>query len=202
MTTIDRVFAIAPELRDEYPAQSDTLTITADEVDTTATIDEEEYSISGTGKTKSEIATELAEAINAAQGDILTATAEAEVITLAAVTVGVGYTLTAGDNCTAVNEEENPEAVALVMTDVGRISAQAFGASYEEAQRYLAAHLLTVAAQEQANTPLGPVTAQSVGGVSVSFGSPTGGTTRYDSTKYGQRYKQLSRSTILRLGVY
>lgn len=202
VTTIDRVFAIAPELRAAFPPQKDTVTIIADNEETKLTIDDETYEVDGTDKTKEEIASELASEINDAQASVVTAVADGATITLTATTVGVGYTVTAGENCTVESEEGNPEVVAIILEDVGNLSRDAFGTRYEEAQRYLAAHLLTLAAQQSAMSPLGAVTSQSVGGVSISFGSPRGGTNRLDSTKYGQRYNDLLRSSVPRLGVY
>lgn len=70
------------------------------------------------------------------------------------------------------------------------------------ARIYLAAHLGTITLQGGAGAA-GPVTQESVGGISRSYGQPFGGVApgSLDSTAYGKAYRMIVRRTIARAPV-
>lgn len=78
-----------------------------------------------------------------------------------------------------------------------RISTTSFGTLYDDAQSYLAAHLIAVSARASGMTlsgASGPVTSETVGPLSKSYASNYGATTgadNYDATPYGQEYQRL-----------
>ncbi len=78
-----------------------------------------------------------------------------------------------------------------------RISASAFGTLYDDAQSYLAAHLIAVSARASGMTlsgASGPVTSETVGPLSRSYASNYGATTgsdAYNATPYGQEFQRL-----------
>ena len=83
-----------------------------------------------------------------------------------------------------------------------RIDQDAWGDCYEEATAYLAAHLLVSGggAGGAGGAVAGPITSQSVGDLSRSYGQVnvgSAGDETYATTKYGQMYLELRRECIV-----
>jgi len=92
----------------------------------------------------------------------------------------------------------------LVLADVSNQCGTEFGGRQEEAQRYLAAHLLTLcgsSASVYATGASGSAVKLKTGDIEMSFGSISqmlgANATRYDSTVYGQRYMTIRKSSIV-----
>ena len=93
------------------------------------------------------------------------------------------------------------ELIALILEDVAQsVSAAIFGTKQERAQRYLAAHLLTLSGAISSNAgKAGPVTAEKVGDVSTSYWMLNlKDTNRYDETVYGRQYMAIRKSCIVK----
>lgn len=201
-TTAAKVFQLAPGLVASYPKQVTAVTVVSDDLETTVTIDDTEYTVSAGGGAASTIAATLGAAIEAALSGTLTVSVSDAVITLTSVTSGEGFTAEATANVTVADTVENADIVQTILADVAiQVTSAVWGSRQEEAQRYLAAHLLTRIAQETGAGGAGPVTSESAGSVSISYAVPAD-LNRYDSTFYGQRYMQLRKGTIVPLGVY
>lgn len=209
-TTVARILAVAPDLSSKYAAQVSTVTVTAANLKTTVTIDGVAYhaNAGATVMTKAAIADELAAALNAALFATLTAVAVDGVITLTAITVGVGFVPVGTTNCSVLTTTANSDVFAMVMADaVLQCSYDVYGDRQEEAQRYLCAHLLTCLATSTGDAvPSGPMTKEKVGNVEVWY-SDSGvdshpDITRYDSTEFGRRFQQIIKMTVVPVSVY
>jgi len=85
--------------------------------------------------------------------------------------------------------------LADVADDVG---ISAFGAKQERAQRYLAAHLLTLSRLKNRNPHAsGPITSEKTGPLAVSYGSLSKNDGKLDSTVYGREFKRIRDSCII-----
>jgi len=95
----------------------------------------------------------------------------------------------------------SPETWAMILADVAAdVSSEVYGTKQEIAQRYLAAHYLTLAMPGSVRNAQGsgPVTSESVGQVSVSYGSVNyRDRNRYDETSYGRMFNQIRRSCVI-----
>ena len=96
----------------------------------------------------------------------------------------------------------------MVLSDVSNQCGTEFGGRQEEAQRYLAAHLLTLCGNSTsvyAGGASGAATKQKTGDIEMSFGSISqmlgSNATRYDLTVYGQRYITIRKSSIASFSV-
>lgn len=90
---------------------------------------------------------------------------------------------------------------ALLADVAAQLDADALGARYDLASKYLAAHLATVSLRG-GNGPAGPVVSQSAGDLSRTFAQPQGGTgTSLDSTNYGREFQRLVSLSLGGLGV-
>ena len=208
-TTVANVLAVAPDLASSYVPQVSAITITAANLKATATVDGVAYSANAAGatKTRTEIATELAQVINAALYTKLVAVAALEVVTLTALLPGYGFTAVGTLNCTVATSVVNSAVFELVLADVARqVSYDVYGPNQEEAQRYLAAHILVSMLPGDEGATSGAVKSEKVGGVSVSY-SDSGNyvhadVTRYDTTVYGMRFQSILNHSVVPIAVY
>lgn len=207
-TTLANILALAPALRTAFPPQVAKVVVTAADLLTS-------IEINGTANVGNpgavvmppdQIALELATAINTNLGTLLTALASGPEVIVTAKTPGVPFTLGTAVNCTATITTPNADILALVLNDVIlQVSSCVFGNRQEEAQRYLAAHLLTmmVSAMSGGSAPGGPMTSQQVGQVSVQYASLSLTIlSRYDTTPYGMRFSQIKNMTVVPIAVY
>ena len=107
--------------------------------------------------------------------------------------------LTTLDNIKAITQDDaniqalvgTEDVVTLVLNDVDkRVTEGVFGTATEQAQRYLAAHLLSLAFQPVGGR--GPLSSESIGGVSVSYTLPyLNQKTVLGSTQYGLMYMEI-----------
>jgi len=113
---------------------------------------------------------------------------------------------TTQDNVLAIAAELDnisPDAWTLILSDVANeISSSIYGSKQERAQRYLAAHYLTLIAASSKQAA-GLVSAESAGQVSVSYAQVNyRDRNRYDETSYGQIFNQIRRSCVIPFMVY
>jgi hypothetical protein len=91
------------------------------------------------------------------------------------------------------------DLVALVLDDVAIEVGTIFGRKQEQAQRYLAAHYLTLSnpcnVSRNPNVA-GPISQMKTGDESVSYDGNIKNPTRYDETSYGRRFESIKRSCI------
>lgn len=74
-----------------------------------------------------------------------------------------------------------------------RVSSSAWGSKQNMAHALMTAHMLTLTNRGKTGA-VGPVSSQSVGGVSVVYGSASSfGGSEYDQTVYGQMFLQLRK---------
>ncbi len=93
----------------------------------------------------------------------------------------------------------NDKLVDLILEDVaGQITSAKYGSKEERAQRYLAAHFLSLAKQAGEGVGgSGPVEKEKVGDVEVQYGKADfADKTRYDETSYGRTYMSIRRGCI------
>jgi len=90
---------------------------------------------------------------------------------------------------------------ALILADVtADVISTTFGTKQEIAQRYLAAHRLTLSLPSNLRNPnvAGPLSAESTGKVSRSYGKGSYvGADRNDETSYGRMFNQIKRSRCI-----
>lgn len=94
---------------------------------------------------------------------------------------------------------QNGDLVTLILSDVaGQISSSKYGAKEERAQRYLAAHFLSLAySSSQGAGGSGPVEMEKVGDVQIKYGANNFmDASRYDETPYGRTYMTIKRGCI------
>jgi hypothetical protein len=94
---------------------------------------------------------------------------------------------------------QNGDLVTLILEDVaGQISSSKYGAKEERAQRYLAAHFISLAySSSQGAGGSGPVEMEKVGDVQVKYGvNSFSDASRYDETPYGRTYMTIRRGCI------
>jgi len=98
--------------------------------------------------------------------------------------------------------------VDLILADVaGQVEYEIYGSKEEMAQRYLAAHYITLAKQGEdglSSGASGPVRSEKVGDVQVEYNasSSISGLTRLDTTKYGALFTQIRRMVNVGFNVY
>lgn len=68
-----------------------------------------------------------------------------------------------------------------------------WGCKYDTGQAYMAAHILAIADRDGAG---GPISSESVGGVSVSYGTSGDSDEELNSTSYGQMFVSLRRTLV------
>ena len=93
----------------------------------------------------------------------------------------------------------NNKLVDLIIEDVaGQISSAKYGSKQERAQRYLAAHFLSLAKQAGEGVGgSGPVEMEKVGDVQTKYGvNSFSDASRYDETPYGRTYVTIRRGCI------
>lgn len=98
----------------------------------------------------------------------------------------------------------------LVIADVNlQVSSNQYGTRTEEAKRYLAAHLLTLIQPEGSSSApggSGPVEREKMGDAEIEYGSIAdligSDATRYDLTRYGQRYVAITKRLVPLFKVY
>ena len=93
----------------------------------------------------------------------------------------------------------NDSLVDLILEDVaGQITSATYGSKQERAQRYLAAHFLSLAhSSNQGVGGSGPVSMEKVGDVQVQYGANNfADASRYDETPYGRTYMTIRRGCI------
>ena len=94
---------------------------------------------------------------------------------------------------------QNGDLVTLILEDVaGQISSSKYGAKEERAQRYLAAHFLSLAhLSSLGRGGGGSIEADKVGDVEIKYGSNNmADKSRYDETPYGRTYMTIRRGCI------
>lgn len=90
-----------------------------------------------------------------------------------------------------------------ILNDVANeVSASVFGTKQERAQRYLAAHLLTLSNPDPNRNPLasGPITSEKTGPLAVTYGRSSWivkGDSNLDLTSYGKQFKAIRDSCIV-----
>lgn len=97
----------------------------------------------------------------------------------------------------------------LVLADVAReVTYDAYGANEEQAQRYLAAHYLTIIKDSAAlgTGSAGSLTRIKTGDVENEFGSSGFGTlpdySRFDTTSFGRVFMSIKKRSIVRARVF
>lgn len=98
------------------------------------------------------------------------------------------------------------EIQTAILTDVdAQLNENALGAyRYQLCCKYLAAHLGALNISEDAQGPSGPLTSESVGGVSRSYASISGATldnASLSSTRHGLEYLRLIRTSGARFSI-
>jgi hypothetical protein len=84
------------------------------------------------------------------------------------------------------------EAWAVVLADVAlQVTEKVYGVKQELAQRYLAAHRLTLIARSDKG---GEVTSERTGDVSTSYAAAGAGD--YSETVYGREFERIRRGTV------
>ena len=97
----------------------------------------------------------------------------------------------------------------LVLADVAlEVSSAGFGAKQEVAQRYLAAHYLTISVgTAETSASAGSVKKEKVGEVEIEYSDSLKDiltsikASRFDETKYGRQFESVKRTAILPLSV-
>lgn len=98
----------------------------------------------------------------------------------------------------------------LILADVAlEVSSAGFGAKQEVAQRYLAAHYLTISAgTAETSASAGSIKKEKVGEVETEYSDSLKdiltnikATSRFDETKYGRQFESIKRTAILPLSV-
>jgi hypothetical protein len=84
--------------------------------------------------------------------------------------------------------------IEQVLLDVQGMIGSCYGKNQEIAQRYLAAHFLTLTSPEGEDSRTG-IVQERLGDESVTYARPDKWSS-YNSTKYGMIYSQLAKSTI------
>lgn len=86
-----------------------------------------------------------------------------------------------------------------ILNDVADdVVASVFGTKRERAQRYLAAHLLTLSRPENRNPHAsGPVTSERTGPLAVSYAGLPKSDGELDSTIYGREFKRIRKGCIV-----
>ena len=95
---------------------------------------------------------------------------------------------------------QNGDLVTLILSDVsGQVSSSKYGAKEERAQRYLAAHFLSLAySSSLGQGGSGPVEMEKVGDVQIKYGANNFmDASRYDETPYGRTYMTIKRGCIV-----
>jgi len=83
------------------------------------------------------------------------------------------------------------DAWDIVLADVAEQVGSQWGGKQEMAQRYLAAHRLTLIARQDKG---GEITSERTGDVATSYAS--GGAESYAETSYGREYERIRRGAI------
>jgi hypothetical protein len=94
---------------------------------------------------------------------------------------------------------QNGDLVTLILEDVaGQISSAKYGSKEERAQRYLAAHFLSLAhLSNLGQGGSGPVESEKVGDVEIKYSKADfADKSRYDETPYGRTYMTIKRGCI------
>jgi hypothetical protein len=93
-----------------------------------------------------------------------------------------------------------PDALfTLILADVAVEVGTIFGRNQEKAQRYLAAHCLTLSNPGLVGRDpnvAGSISEKKTGDESVSYGDGIKDPTRYDTTSYGRVFESLKRSSV------
>lgn len=98
----------------------------------------------------------------------------------------------------------NNDIVDLILADVAeQITSTVYGRRREIAQRYLAAHLLTLINQGANGVSAGtsgPISEEKVGDVQIKYASDSfaklSDASRYDETKYGRYYMSIRKGRV------
>lgn len=79
------------------------------------------------------------------------------------------------------------------------VAASIFGTKQERAQRYLAAHLLTLSRSQDRNPHAsGPITSEKTGPLAVSYANPKANSNgELDSTSYGREFMRIRKGCIV-----
>ena len=109
-----------------------------------------------------------------------------------------------------IDDSCNKDLVELILEDVvAQIREAVYSSKQERAQRYLAAHLLTLIKQgsDGANSGAsGPVEKEKVGDVEIKYStaivSNLSDVNRYDETKYGRVYMIIRKGCVLAFKVF
>ena len=119
---------------------------------------------------------------------------------------------TTADNVSAIAPEMksfidgNKCIVDLILSDVsGEVKQGIFGTKQERAQRYLAAHYLTLSNPATSSGSSGAVKKEKVGDVEVEYTDASqmkGAQVGYAETSYGRVYLQIRRGCIAGIRVY
>lgn len=97
------------------------------------------------------------------------------------------------------------ELFDLILADVAlEVSSASFGAKQEQAQRYLAAHYLTISVgSAESSASSGSVKKEKVGEVEIEYSDSLKDilssikASRFDETKYGRQFESVKRTAIL-----
>lgn len=87
-----------------------------------------------------------------------------------------------------------------ILNDVADdVTASVFGTKQERAQRYLAAHLLTLSRPQDRNPHAsGPITSEKTGPLAVSYANPkVNSNGELDSTSYGREFMRIRKGCIV-----
>ncbi|MCK5605467.1 DUF4054 domain-containing protein [Candidatus Pacearchaeota archaeon] len=89
----------------------------------------------------------------------------------------------------------SPAIIVLVLEDVSGMVGSSYGKKEEIAQRYLAAHLLTLLAEEGETGVRTGIMQERLGDESVTYSKPDKWSS-FNSTKYGIMYEMLAKRSV------
>ncbi len=98
-------------------------------------------------------------------------------------------------------KDADPNLIKLILDDVADEVGTSFGKFQEKAQRYLAAHYLTLSGIKSSNVT-GAIKSQRTSEVAVTYGDEVYGKTRFDTTKYGKQYISIRDAAVLPFAVF
>lgn len=102
------------------------------------------------------------------------------------------------------------ELFNLILADVAlEVSSASFGAKQEQAQRYLAAHYLTISTgSASSSSSAGSIKKEKVGEVEIEYSDSLKDilssikASRFDETKYGRQFESVKGTAILSFQVF
>lgn len=213
-TNIGNVYAVAPELESFYANKAQIVRVNIlnyfDDTLYQVIINSSTFSYTSpaSGGDKLAVAAALVALINAGSEPVTANNNGNGTFNLRADVAGVTFNLVVDGNMSDITIQANKTYTAtinLILSDVARdVKQSIFGNNQERAQRYLAAHYLTLARNDSDRNPEagGFLTSTKVGDVTYNYSlSDLKDANRLDSTPYGRTYNQLCKAHVIPLAV-